>query len=47
MEEARQVLRLIGEEDYERELRDIIASIDVEHGHDLLVHSQTLNITST
>ena len=30
-EEAREVLRQIGEENYERELRDIIASIDAEH----------------
>lgn len=31
--EAREVLRLTGEESYEQELQDIIASIDVEHGH--------------
>ena len=30
-EEAREVLRQIGEENYERELRDIVASIDAEH----------------
>src|SRR6266851_390103 len=30
--EAREVLRLIGEQDYERELEDIIESIDAEHG---------------
>jgi SP family arabinose:H+ symporter-like MFS transporter len=30
--EAREVLRLIGEQDYERELQDIIESIDAEHG---------------
>lgn len=32
-EEARDVLRLIGEEDVERELQDIVRSIDVEHTH--------------
>lgn len=31
--EARDVLRLLGEENVEQELRDIIASIDAEHGH--------------
>ncbi len=31
-EEARDVLRLTGEEDYERDLREIIASIDAEPG---------------
>jgi sugar porter (SP) family MFS transporter len=31
--EAREVLRLTGEEDYEDELRDIVVSIDAEHGH--------------
>jgi sugar porter (SP) family MFS transporter len=31
--EARQVLEIIGEEDVEGELQDIITSIDVEHGH--------------
>lgn len=31
--EARSVLELIGEENVETELRDIVASIDVEHGH--------------
>jgi len=33
-EEAREVLRQIGEENYEQELRDIVASIDAEHGTD-------------
>ncbi len=33
IDEAREVLRLIGEPDYEQELQDIIASIDAEHGH--------------
>jgi sugar porter (SP) family MFS transporter len=32
--EAREVLRLTGEEDYEAELQDIVASIDAEHGHE-------------
>jgi MFS transporter, SP family, arabinose:H+ symporter len=32
LEEAREVLRLTGERDYERELREIIASIDAQHG---------------
>ncbi len=32
-DEAREVLRLTGEPDYKRELADIIASIDAEHGH--------------
>jgi MFS family permease len=31
--EAREVLRITGEEDYERELQDIIVSIDAEHVH--------------
>jgi len=31
--EARDVLRLTGEEDFEVELQDIVASIDAEHGH--------------
>lgn len=31
-EEAREVLRLTGEQDYEGDLREIIASIDAEHG---------------
>jgi sugar porter (SP) family MFS transporter len=31
--EAREVLRLTGEEHYEQELQEIVASIDVEHGH--------------
>jgi SP family arabinose:H+ symporter-like MFS transporter len=30
-EEAREVLRLIGEENYEQELKDIVASIDAKH----------------
>lgn len=33
VDEARGVLKLVGEEDYEQELREIIASIDAEHGH--------------
>lgn len=33
VEEAREILRLTGERDYEQELREIIASIDAEHGH--------------
>jgi MFS transporter, SP family, arabinose:H+ symporter len=33
VEEAREVLRTVGEEDYERELQEIVASIDAEHGH--------------
>ncbi len=33
VEEARSVLVLIGEENVESELQDIVASIDVEHGH--------------
>jgi SP family arabinose:H+ symporter-like MFS transporter len=33
VEEAREVLRLTGEENYEEELRDIVVSIDAEHGH--------------
>jgi SP family arabinose:H+ symporter-like MFS transporter len=31
--EARDVLRAVGEEDYERELQEIVTSIDAEHGH--------------
>jgi sugar porter (SP) family MFS transporter len=31
--EAREVLRLTGEENYEAELQDIVASIDADHGH--------------
>ena len=31
--EAREVLRLSGEENYEEELQDIVQSIDLEHGH--------------
>ena len=31
VEEAREVLQWVGEEDFEKELQDIIASIDVEH----------------
>jgi len=31
IDEAREVLRLIGEENYEQELRDIVESIDAEH----------------
>src|SRR5579871_526243 len=31
--EARDVLRMTGEEGYEQELQDIVASIDAEHGH--------------
>jgi len=31
--EAAETLRLSGEPDYERELQDIVASIDLEHGH--------------
>ncbi len=31
--EARDILRLSGEENYEQELQDIVASIDAEHGH--------------
>jgi sugar porter (SP) family MFS transporter len=31
VEEAREVLRITGEENYEQELQDIVASIDVEH----------------
>ena len=33
VDEARKVLEMIGEEDVEGELQDIVASIDVEHGH--------------
>ena len=33
IDEAREVLRLTGEEDYEKELQDIIVSIDAEHVH--------------
>ncbi|MEN6534685.1 MAG: sugar porter family MFS transporter [Bryobacteraceae bacterium] len=32
-DEAREVLRMTGEENYEVELQEIIASIDAEHGH--------------
>jgi SP family arabinose:H+ symporter-like MFS transporter len=32
-EEARQVLQLISEENVERQLQDIVASIDADHGH--------------
>ncbi len=32
LDEAREILRLTGEENYERDLREIVASIDVEHG---------------
>ncbi|HLY18504.1 MAG TPA: sugar porter family MFS transporter [Bryobacteraceae bacterium] len=31
--EAREVLRLAGEENYEADLQEIVASIDAEHGH--------------
>jgi sugar porter (SP) family MFS transporter len=31
--EAREVLRQIGEQNYEQELQEIVASIDAEHGH--------------
>src|SRR5215467_15172355 len=31
LDEAREVLRITGEEDYEQELQDIVASIDAEH----------------
>jgi len=34
--EARESLQLIGEEDHEKELQDIIESIDAEHAHDVL-----------
>jgi sugar porter (SP) family MFS transporter len=33
VDEAREVLRLTGEENYEAELKDIVASIDADHGH--------------
>ena len=33
VEEAREVLRLTGEERFEEELQDIVTSIDAEHGH--------------
>ena len=33
VEEAREVLRLTGQENYEQDLREIVASIDAEHGH--------------
>src|SRR5581483_11001429 len=37
IDEARQVLQLTGEENYEQELQDIVASIDAEHHqHDAL-----------
>jgi sugar porter (SP) family MFS transporter len=40
-DEARDVLRLIGEQDYERELQEIVASIDAEHHqHDSLWNRQ-------
>ena len=32
LDEAREVLRLTGEENYEQDLRDIVESIDAEHG---------------
>jgi sugar porter (SP) family MFS transporter len=41
IEEAREVLRLIGEENYEKELQDIIQSIDAEHTqHDVFFSSK-------
>jgi sugar porter (SP) family MFS transporter len=41
IEEARNVLQLIGEKDYERELQEIVTSIDVEHHqHDSLFTRQ-------
>ncbi|HUA14879.1 MAG TPA: sugar porter family MFS transporter [Verrucomicrobiae bacterium] len=33
LDEAREVLRLTGEKNYEQDLREIVASIDAEHGH--------------
>ncbi len=33
VDEARDVLKLVGEEDYEHELQEIVTSIDAEHGH--------------
>lgn len=40
-DEARDVLRLVGEKDYERELEDIVASLDAEHHrHDSLLSWQ-------
>jgi SP family arabinose:H+ symporter-like MFS transporter len=33
LDEAREVLRLTGEENYEDDLREIVTSIDAEHGH--------------
>jgi len=33
VDEAREVLRLTGVENYEKELREIVESIDAEHGH--------------
>src|SRR5262249_39368119 len=33
IDEAREVLRLTGEENYEQELKDIVASIDAGHHH--------------
>ena len=33
VDEAREVLRQIGEQNYERELQEIVNSIDAEHGH--------------
>ena len=41
VQEARDVLRLIGEQDYEAELNDIVASIDAEHHqHDSIWNRQ-------
>jgi len=43
IDEAREVLRRIGEENYEQELQDIIVSIDAEHhAHDSLFSRQYL-----
>lgn len=33
IDDARHVLQMIGEENYEQDLREIVASIDAEHGH--------------
>jgi SP family arabinose:H+ symporter-like MFS transporter len=33
IDEARRVLQMTGEENYEEDLREIVASIDAEHGH--------------
>ena len=33
IDEAREVLRMTGDENYEQDLREIVESIDVEHGH--------------